>query len=78
MTATPATQLSELESAQVMVSTLQPDQLMNALEHLAGAGAVDEFGAEYVQVVRRMLERRLESFRRGRRGLVSVPPLEPR
>jgi len=78
MTATPAPQLNELESAQAMVSTLQPDQLMNAIEHLAGPGAVDEFGSEYVRAVRRMLERRLESFWRGRRGLVSVPPLEPR
>jgi len=78
MTATPAPQLNELESAQAMVSALQPDQLMNALEHLAGPGAVNEFGADYVRVVRRMLHRRLESFRRGRRGLVSVPPLEPR
>lgn len=73
---TPRTELSDLESAQHFVSKLRPDQIQNALEHLAGPGAVAEFGPRYVLFVRGLLLRRLESFRRGRRGLVSVLPLD--
>lgn len=66
---------SDAESAQRIVSVMSAEQCRNALEHLAAPGAMDEFGAEYVGFVRGMLYRRLDSLRRGRRGLMSIPEI---
>jgi hypothetical protein len=64
---------SDVEVTQRIVSVLTVEQTHDALAHLAGSGASEEFGPEYVAFVRGMLWRRLESFRRGRRGLVGLP-----
>lgn len=66
---------SDAESAQRIVSVMNAQQCRNALEHLAGTGAMDEFGPEYVGFVRGILLRRLDSLRRGRRGLMSIPDI---
>jgi hypothetical protein len=64
---------SDVEVTQRIVSVLTVEQTHNVLEHLSGSDASEEFGPEYVAFVRGMLWRRLESFRRGRRGLVGLP-----
>jgi len=67
---------SDIDEAERFVGLLRQDQVLNVLEHLSEPGAVAEFGAEYLLFVRGLLLRRLESFGRGRRGLVSVPRRE--
>jgi hypothetical protein len=52
---------------------LRHDQILNALESLSEPSAVAEFGAEYLLFVRALLRKKLESFRKGRRGLVGLP-----
>ena len=66
---------SDAESAQRMVSVLTVEQIHNVFENLEGAGTTVELGPEYVDFLRGMLLRRLDSIRRGRRGLMSVPRL---
>ena len=64
---------SDAESAQRMVSVLTVEQIHNVFENLEGAVTTAELGPEYVDFLRGMLLRRLDSIRRGRRGLMSVP-----
>jgi hypothetical protein len=66
---------SDAESAQRMVSMLTVEQIHNVFENLEGEGTREELGPEYVDFLRGMLLRRLDSIRRGRRGLMSVPAL---
>lgn len=61
------------EEAARFVAALRHDQVLNALEHLSEPSAVDEFGAEYLLFVRGLLKKKLDSFHRGRRGLVGLP-----
>ena len=66
---------SDAESAQRIVSLLTVEQIQNVFEILEGEGTNSDLGAEYVEFLRGMLLRRLDSIRRGRRGLMSVPEL---
>lgn len=59
--------------AERFVASLRHDQILNALESLSEPSAVAEFGAEYLLFVRALLRKKLESFRKGRRGLVGLP-----
>ena len=61
------------EEAERFVASLRHDQILNALENLSGPSAVLEFGPEYLLFVRGLLRRKLESYQKGRRGLVGLP-----